>query len=201
MFRWMTMAALTGALAAPAQAETLEGPVMQVIDGNNIVIAGMVIRLDGLAAPGVHEARGDDAAYIMEMIVHDSGGAFRCELSGERLWERHIDNSLAVTEDRECLPAAATVLDILGQPHDSFGMRGALAAVIAKKPSNQQTHLMACVALWEQEATIDKQVWRHDGNAAYLKQLEAWGYTLSEAEKVTTGDLTEEAAYQALSSE
>ena len=29
----------------------------------------------------------------------------------ERLWERHIDNSLAVTEDRECLPAAATVLD------------------------------------------------------------------------------------------
>lgn len=90
MFRWMTMAALTGALAAPAQAETLEGPVMQVIDGNNIVIAGMVIRLDGLAAPGVHEARGDDAAYIMEMIVHDSGGAFRCELSGERLWERHI---------------------------------------------------------------------------------------------------------------
>ena len=97
--------------------------------------------------------------------------------------------------------AAATVLDILGQPHDGFGMRGALAAVIAKKPSNQQTHLMACVALWEQEATIDKQVWRHDGNAAYLKQLEAWGYTLSEAEKVTTGDLTEEAAYQALSSE
>ena len=30
----------------------------------------------------------------------------------ERLWERHIDNSLAVTEDRECLPAAATVLDV-----------------------------------------------------------------------------------------
>jgi 16S rRNA (guanine527-N7)-methyltransferase len=30
----------------------------------------------------------------------------------QRLWERHIDNSLAVTEDRDCLPEAATVLDV-----------------------------------------------------------------------------------------
>ena len=30
----------------------------------------------------------------------------------ERLWERHLDNSLAVTEDRDCLPEAATVLDV-----------------------------------------------------------------------------------------
>lgn len=30
----------------------------------------------------------------------------------ERLWERHIDNCLAVTEDPECLPANATVIDV-----------------------------------------------------------------------------------------
>lgn len=30
----------------------------------------------------------------------------------DRLWERHIDNSLAVTEDRDCLPESATVLDV-----------------------------------------------------------------------------------------
>ncbi|MCB0901999.1 MAG: 16S rRNA (guanine(527)-N(7))-methyltransferase RsmG [Actinobacteria bacterium] len=30
----------------------------------------------------------------------------------DRLWDRHIDNSLAVTEDRACLPADATVLDV-----------------------------------------------------------------------------------------
>lgn len=30
----------------------------------------------------------------------------------DRLWERHIDNCLAVTEDRECLPQSATVLDV-----------------------------------------------------------------------------------------
>jgi len=30
----------------------------------------------------------------------------------QRLWERHIDNCLAVTEDPVCLPQAATVLDV-----------------------------------------------------------------------------------------
>ena len=30
----------------------------------------------------------------------------------ERLWERHIDNCLAVTEDPSCLPTAATVIDV-----------------------------------------------------------------------------------------
>ena len=30
----------------------------------------------------------------------------------DRLWERHIDNCLAVTEDRDCLPESATVLDV-----------------------------------------------------------------------------------------
>lgn len=29
-----------------------------------------------------------------------------------RLWERHLDNSLAVTEDPECLPQDASVIDI-----------------------------------------------------------------------------------------
>lgn len=30
----------------------------------------------------------------------------------ERLWTRHIDNCLAVTEDLDCLPMAATVIDV-----------------------------------------------------------------------------------------
>lgn len=30
----------------------------------------------------------------------------------DRLWERHIDNCLAVTEDDECLPASCSVIDI-----------------------------------------------------------------------------------------
>jgi 16S rRNA (guanine527-N7)-methyltransferase len=30
----------------------------------------------------------------------------------DRLWERHIDNSLAVTQDEDCLPQGATVLDV-----------------------------------------------------------------------------------------
>lgn len=30
----------------------------------------------------------------------------------DRLWDRHIDNCLAVTEDPECLPAGATVIDV-----------------------------------------------------------------------------------------
>ncbi|MEZ5184592.1 MAG: 16S rRNA (guanine(527)-N(7))-methyltransferase RsmG [Candidatus Nanopelagicales bacterium] len=30
----------------------------------------------------------------------------------ERLWDRHIDNCLAVTEDTACLPAGANVIDV-----------------------------------------------------------------------------------------
>lgn len=30
----------------------------------------------------------------------------------DRLWERHIDNSLAVTEDAQCLPRGAGVIDV-----------------------------------------------------------------------------------------
>lgn len=30
----------------------------------------------------------------------------------DRLWERHLDNSLAVTEDAQCLPEYASVIDV-----------------------------------------------------------------------------------------
>lgn len=30
----------------------------------------------------------------------------------DRIWERHIDNCLAVTEDEECLPRECTVIDV-----------------------------------------------------------------------------------------
>lgn len=30
----------------------------------------------------------------------------------DRMWERHIDNCLAVTEDSECLPQGASVMDV-----------------------------------------------------------------------------------------
>ncbi len=90
MVRTIAMAALAGAISVSAHADTLEGPVTRIIDGNNIVVAGIVIRLDGLAAPEAHEHRGDAATYTMERIVADSGGMLRCELSGETLWERHI---------------------------------------------------------------------------------------------------------------
>ena len=96
--------------------------------------------------------------------------------------------------------AAAKVLEALGQPYNGYDVRSKLAAVLAKKPAGQQTHLIACLTLWEQEVTIDKQVWR-SRHTTYLKQLAAWGYTLSEAEKVCTGDLTEKAAYKLISAD
>ncbi len=30
----------------------------------------------------------------------------------DRLWDRHLDNCLAVTQDRECLPPGASVIDV-----------------------------------------------------------------------------------------
>ena len=52
-----------------------------------------------------------------------------------------------------------------------------------------------CARLWAYEDRTDKSIWRETRRFGdYLRALARWGYDLSDAEKVTTGDLTEQDA-------
>lgn len=56
-------------------------------------------------------------------------------------------------------------------------------------------HLGLCARLWAYEHGCGREVWRYPGQyATYLQQLAEWGYPLTPAEQVATGNLTPEAA-------
>ncbi len=88
MTRTLTLAALL-LLSAPAYAETLEGQVTHVRDGDTIEVEGVPIRLNGLAAPESDEPGGTEATAVMERIVHQVRW-LRCELTGETSYDRQI---------------------------------------------------------------------------------------------------------------
>jgi 16S rRNA (guanine527-N7)-methyltransferase len=63
----------------------------------------------------------------------------------DRLWDRHVDNSLAVTEDQHCLPEAATVIDV-GSGAGLPGLVWAIARpdlrVICLEPLERRTRFL-----------------------------------------------------------
>lgn len=72
------------------------------------------------------------------------------------------------------------------------------ATWLASQSQARLAHLLLCARLWSYEQRCDKTIWRHTPAGDYLRALESWGYTLSEVEKVCTGDLTEDGAYQTI---
>ena len=85
----LTLAALL-LLSAPAAAQTIEGAVTHVRDGDTIEVDDVPIRLNGLAAPERDEPGGPEATAMMQRIVHQAGGRLRCELTGETSYDRQI---------------------------------------------------------------------------------------------------------------
>jgi endonuclease YncB( thermonuclease family) len=67
---------------------TLMGAVTHVRGGDTIEIADIPIRLDGIAAPELNEPQGPAARDFMQHLV--AGKTVRCELSGERSFDRVI---------------------------------------------------------------------------------------------------------------
>lgn len=61
-------------------------------------------------------------------------------------------------------------------------------------------HLHLCAVLWAYEAHTRRDTWRgpQPHHRRYLAQITAWGYQPSEVEQIITGDLTEQAAYEAI---
>jgi endonuclease YncB( thermonuclease family) len=71
-----------------ATAETLIGRADHVRDGDTIVVSGVPIRLQGLAAPELGEKWGRASREAMQRIV--AGKRLRCELTGERSHDRAV---------------------------------------------------------------------------------------------------------------
>jgi ParB family chromosome partitioning protein len=94
----------------------------------------------------------------------------------------------AVQDAADGLPALTTALGLTDRTslaeHAATGLSAARVA-----------HLGLCARLWAYEHTCTREVWRYPRqHAAYLRQLAAWGYPLTPAEHVATGDRTPEAA-------
>ena len=76
--------------AAPvpvAAAERLAG-IARVVDGDTLDVAGVRVRLKGVAAPERHEPGGEAAkAFVVELV---EGRTVVCELTGERTRGRRV---------------------------------------------------------------------------------------------------------------
>ena len=76
------------AAAADCHRGTLVGDVTHVRDGDTIEVAGLPIRLNGLAAPEHDEPGGPEATEAMRQLVADR--QLRCELDGEHTHDRCV---------------------------------------------------------------------------------------------------------------
>lgn len=76
---------------------------------------------------------------------------------------------------------------LLGQ-ENRLGERP-LGDLIRKTPS-KAGHVVLAIALSAMEDAMSRYTWRHPGpdDRAYLNQLAAWGYTLSDVERIVTAD-------------
>lgn len=71
-----------------ATADTLLGQADKVRDGDTVVVSGVPIRLQGVAAPEKREKWGRESARWMQRFV--AGKRLRCELTGEKSWDRQV---------------------------------------------------------------------------------------------------------------
>lgn len=75
-------------LAFPALAgERIKGPAT-VRDADTIVVSGVPVRLNGVAAPELSEPLGREGKRAMQSII--SGRAVTCDLTGERTYDRVV---------------------------------------------------------------------------------------------------------------
>ena len=79
--------------------------------------------------------------------------------------------------------------ELLGIERGSIWDGDKLAAIVEQTPTKAQ-HVSLAVVLGGIEAHTSKQTWRHPStvDAAYFGQLAAWGYALSDVERIVTGD-------------
>ncbi|SDZ48473.1 ParB/RepB/Spo0J family partition protein [Herbiconiux ginsengi] len=88
--------------------------------------------------------------------------------------------------------------ELMGVERGGYYERDKLAGIVAKTPSKAQ-HVTLAVVLGGIESNTSKTTWRspasRDGH--YFTQLEAWGYTLSDVEKIVTAEAHADAPTEA----
>lgn len=100
--------------------------------------------------------------------------------------------AVTLASERHALAAAAQdghpLAETLLGYERSYGTNP-LADLPAATPS-RAGHVILAIALAAQEATTDKSTWRNPSlsDRRYLSQLAGWGYTLSDVERIVTGD-------------
>jgi len=72
---------------APAAAATLSGRVVKVV-GGTLVVSGVPVRLQGVAAPELKEKWGRASKKAMQRLV--ARQRLRCELTGETTYDRRV---------------------------------------------------------------------------------------------------------------
>lgn len=69
-------------------AETLWGHAEKIRDGDTIVVSGVPVRLQGVAAPELKQKWGRASKSAMQRLV--AGQRLRCELTGEKTHDRKV---------------------------------------------------------------------------------------------------------------
>lgn len=93
MLRMPLLTLIVGAIAfvAPVSAfergQVIEGPA-RIIDGDTVEVAGVRVRLNGVAAPERSEPGGNEATDALRAIV--AGQTVRCALSGQTSHKRQV---------------------------------------------------------------------------------------------------------------
>ena len=75
-------------LLLAAHPRTLEGTVTKVRDGDTIVVEGVPVRLNGVAAPELRQRMGGKARTFMMRLVDDK--TVTCELNGRKTHDRWV---------------------------------------------------------------------------------------------------------------
>ena len=96
----------------------------RVIDGDTLEINGVIIRLNGVAAPERNELGGAEATTAMKKMT--SGKTVRCSLTGKKTYKREVGTCWVGTQDLgAALIASGKARDC---PRYSAGRYSALAS-------------------------------------------------------------------------
>jgi micrococcal nuclease len=90
IIRFLFGITLIASLATPAGADptVLTGTVTKVRDGDTIEVGKIPIRLNGVSAPELKEPLGPQSKRFMRNLV--DGNRVRCELNGEKTYDRFV---------------------------------------------------------------------------------------------------------------
>lgn len=99
--------------ASVCERSTLTGTVTDVRDGGTVEVAGVPIRLQGVAAPEWDEPGGPEVTAALREAV--AGRELRCELTGERIYDRCVGVCELDGADLGAAPDAAVLPHLSGQ--------------------------------------------------------------------------------------